>query len=291
MIKKFIVNSMAVATALSGMFFVSVSANAATADEVAALARSYGYSEEQIQQGYNEYYSDPEAYPPEKLDQVIEYLRRSGNQIIEPGLQVTTSATTAEPAQTVTTANNASNAGAGNVTVTGTNSQGQPATTTTAQNTSSITIKADDGSSFERISHSDFINMSYEEKVNYIRSFTTEQQQAIINSLTPEEYRSMLKQMPAEQKAEVVGELSKAAGAMGLNLTVEDLSDDSLTVAMRNSDGELLGRSTSGITVEDTGYDRTPLYIAAGSLFLAALGILTFVTHYSFRKPEKINGK
>ena len=133
--------------------------------------------------------------------------------------------------------------------------------------------------------------MSYEEKVNYIRSFTTEQQQAIINSLTPEEYRSMLKQMPAEQKAEVVGELSKAAGAMGLNLTVEDLSDDSLTVAMRNSDGELLGRSTSGITVEDTGYDRTPLYIAAGALFLAALGILTFVTRYSFRKPEKINEK
>ncbi len=282
MIKKIIVNSMAVATALSGMFFVSASANAATADEVAALARSYGYSEEQIQQGYNEYYSDPEAYPPEKLDQAIEYLRRSGNQIIEPGPQVTTSATTAEPAQTVTTANNASN----NVTATGTNSQGQPATTTTAQNTSPITIKADDGSSFERISHSDFINMSYEEKVNYIRSFTTEQQQAIINSLTPEEYRSMLKQMPAEQKAEVVGELSKAAGAMGLNLTVEDLSDDSLTVAMRNSDGELLGRSTSGITVEDTGYDRTPLYIAAG-----ALGILTFVTRYSFRKPEKINEK
>ncbi len=177
------------------------------------------------------------------------------------------------------------------MTATGTNSQGQPATTTTAQNTSPITIKADDGSSFERISHSDFINMSYEEKVNYIRSFTTEQQQAIINSLTPEEYRSMLKQMPAEQKAEVVGELSKAAGAMGLNLTVEDLSDDSLTVAMRNSDGELLGRSTSGITVEDTGYDRTPLYIAAGTLFLAALGILTFVTRYSFRKPEKINEK
>lgn len=78
---------------------------------------------------------------------------------------------------------------------------------------------------------------------------------------------------------------------MGLNLTVEDLSDDSLTVAMRNSDGELLGRSTSGITVEDTGYDRTPLYIAAGALFLGPALVTLLCTRYSFRKPEKINEK
>ena len=43
---------------------------------------------------------------------------------------------------------------------------------------------------------------------------------------------------------------------MGLNITVDEISDSSLTIAMRNESGELLNVSTAGASVEDTGYDR-----------------------------------
>ena len=60
----------------------SLTSNAATVDDVAAVARSYGYSEEDIQAGYNAYYENPDKYTPDILDQVIAYLHAAGNQII-----------------------------------------------------------------------------------------------------------------------------------------------------------------------------------------------------------------
>ena len=47
---------------------IPLAAKAATPDEAAAVARSYGYSEEDIQRAYNEYEQNPELYPPEKID-------------------------------------------------------------------------------------------------------------------------------------------------------------------------------------------------------------------------------
>ena len=85
---------------------------------------------------------------------------------------------------------------------------------------------------------------------------------------SPEEYKSLIKQSPADQKIQIVGKLSEAAEEMGLNVTVDEITDNSLTVAMRNEKGELLNVSTAGATVEDTGYDRRGL-LAASAAFIS----------------------
>lgn len=230
-------------TITAGMFAFSFTANATTADDVAAVARSYGYSEEDIQAGYNEYYSHPEDYPSERLDRAIAKLHEAGRQIVTTGPQ------SSDPVIVTTTAS----APDGNE---------SPAT----PQSSGITLTASDGTTFTRISREEFIKMSYQQKMAYISSFTPAQQQAIIDDLSPEEYRSLMKQTPAEQKVQIVGTLSEAAEEMGLNITVDEITDDSLTLAMRNDKGELVNVSTAGASVEDTGYDRRGIIAFAGIL-------------------------
>lgn len=247
------------------------SAMATTVDDVAAVARSYGYSEDDISQGYNAYYANPEKYPSEVLDQAIAYLHASGSQIIDtapqqPGSPVTTETTAETP----------------------TESQQDASADTEQQPVSDLTLTASDGSTFTRISREKFIAMSYDDKMAYVHSFTTEQQQAIIDDLSPEEYRAIIKQSPAEQKLKVVEKLSEAAGQMGLNITVDEITDDSLTVAMRNDKGELLNVSTAGVAVDDTGYDRRGL-LAASAAFIGIGITLAFMLIRRMKKNETEN--
>ena len=248
-IRKWLTISAVSVLASLGSTAFALSASATTVDDVAAVARSYGYSEDDIQAGYNAYYANPEAYPSETLDVAIAKLNEAGNQIITTGPQVTDVPTT------TTVAQNADKE-------------------TTPAKENDITVTANDGSTFTRISKEEFINKSYDEKMAYIRSFTPEQQQAIIDNLSPEEYRSLMKQSPAEQKLQVVSKLSEAVEELGLNITVDEISDDSLTIAMRNSDGELVNVSTAGTTVEDTGYDRRGILAIAAAIIAVAIGAM-----------------
>lgn len=249
MLKKFLASLAAATAAAAGMLAFSISAYATTVDDVAEVARSYGYSEEDIQAGYNEYYAHPEDYPEEKLDKAIKKLHEAGGQMVTTGPQVVDNTTTTVDASTQEPDNIPEGA---------------------------IMLTASDGTTFYRISREEFIAMSYDEKMAYISGFTPAQQQAIIDDLSPEEYRSIMKQMPADQKVQVVGTLSEAVEEMGLNITVSEITDDSLTVAMKNSKGELLNVSTAGARVEDTGYDRRGLIAAAGA-FIAAGAAALFV--------------
>lgn len=285
MIKKFIAYSFTAALTASCLFFSGMNANAASVDDVAAVARSYGYSEDQIQMGYNEYYLNPDEYPPERLDKVIAQLHAAGSQIVTTGPQVTDAYTT-----TVTTSTTAAQSTGVQTTVSGGSSAVVVTTVPDVTDSVVITLKTDDGASFDRISIKDFIALSYDDKMKYISSFTPEQQQAIINSLAPEEYQSILKQSPVDKKAQVVDKLSDAVEEMGLNINVDDISEDSLTISMRNKDGELVNRTTAGDTVENTGYNRSVLFAAAGGLFAAALGILFLLMRYSFAKKDRIEG-
>ena len=253
--KKTYVPFVASAAIAVGMLSCSFSASATTVDDVAAVARSYGYSEENIQEGYNEYYSHPEDYPSDRLDMVIEKLHDAGEQMITTGPQVV------DPVVTTTVA--------------AVNDDTNPAV-----GSDLITVTAGDGTTFTRISREAFINMSYDDKMAYLRTFTPAQQQAFIDDLSPEEYRSLMKQSPAEQKVKIVDKLSQAAEEMGLNITVDEVTDDSLTLAMRNDKGELVNVSTAGTTVEDTGYDRRGILAAAGVLICIAITAAYFIMRY-----------
>ena len=272
--------TLAVSAALSvcAVFANTMTSNATTIDDVAAVARHYGYSEDIIMQGYNKYYEDPELYTSEELDTVIAELHKSGYQLITTGPQnpdayttTTTTTTTAAPktdknGSTITTTATTSNKGG------------------SGNKNDVITLTLSDGSTFTRMSTKDFIRLSYADKMAYISTFTPAQQQAIIDALTPEEYRSLLKQAPQDTKLSVIDDLSKAADAMGMNITINEISDDSISVAMRNNSGELIGVANAGTIVEDTGYDRTELFITAGILILSAIAGMAVLIGKCFGK-------
>lgn len=254
-----------------------------TVDDVAAVARSYGISEEDIQLGYNAYNKNPEKYPPEKLDKVIASLHETGGNIVslvpyDPNYvfpDISAPAETTAPSGDTESSNTA-----------------ETPVTEQPQN-NMMTLTAPDGSSFTRISAEDFIAMSYDEKMAYLSGFTQDKQQVIIDNLTPAEYKSIIRQAPAEKKMEIVHSLSGAADEMGFSITVDEVTDDSLTLSMRNEEGTLVNVTGAGAAVEDTGYDRRGIFAAAAAAFLAALSGLMLIADRCFTKDETegINGK
>jgi hypothetical protein len=129
--------------------------------------------------------------------------------------------------------------------------------------------------------------MSYNEKMAYIATFTPEQQQAFINNLSADEYRSLLKQAPTDTKADVVEKLSQAMSSMGVHVNIGELSDDKVSLNMTDKDGNLLGTANAGVIVEDTGYDRSFIIKTAAALFALAAGVLSVVL-FKFNSRRKV---
>ena len=280
MIKKIFTAFSAIATMFCGMTMLSFSASATTIDDVAEVARSYGYSEDLIMQGYNYYYENPNNYTSADFDAAIAELHNAGGSMITTGVYNPDGyKPTTTVAVTTSVANNSNN---NKTSTTSTTPNSQTQNPVDVNDNDSITLKMNDGSTFTRMSAKEFIKLSYNDKMAYLQTFTPEQQQVFINNLSPEEYRSLLKQLPADKKIDVVDKLSNAVDNMGLNITINDITDDSLSVAMKNDDGELLGVANAGIIVEETGYNRNGVFAVAAILFaIAAMGIF-FVSRKCF---------
>ncbi len=290
MFRRYLAYIASAAVTVCSLMAFSMSAAATTVDDVAETARKYGYSEDLIMQAYNKYYEDPSMYTSEDFDLAIEKLDAAGYQLVttapqDPNAFTTTAATevttvpVSEAPVTTSVAVVTDTAGS-----TVTDAAGSAVTTIVTQapksgngggnsghsSSGEITYKMSDGTTFTRMSRAAFIKLSYEDKMAYIRTFTPEQQQIIINDLSPEERRNMLQQAPTTTKMDVIDELSKAVEAMGMNITINEISDNSVSVAMRNKDGELVGVAAAGNRVEDTGYDRRGIYGLAALLVAAA---------------------
>lgn len=268
--KKFIVRLAASAAVIGGVLSGSLSANAATIDEVAAVARQYGYPEEYIQNGITMYYTEPEEYPPEKLDKAIEAIQNGGEELLQQYF----------PDCTVPSSGN----GNTGQTVTTTTSSGNGSSSSTSTNTGKG--GGTGGTVIDRISEEEFINMTYEEKKAYMAGFSDEELAQFIASLSPAEYKSMMSQLPTDQKLIIVDSMAKAGDAMGMNLTVDEISDDKLSFSVRDDNGQLVGVAAAGIIVEDTGYDYRILFSVAGVLLVAAAGGLILVVRRCFGKNK-----
>lgn len=268
--KHFSAKMLTAAAVICAVMSAPIYASAATPEEAAELARQYGYSEDLIQQAWNEYYANPELYPPEVIDQYMEQLRQSGNKIVtnvpyDPNATVPPAATQTSPSTTTTAAGSE---------------------TTTPVQPDVITLTMPDGSTFTRISKEAFIALSYEEKQAYLSTFTPEQQTVFIQNLSPEEYKSLLKQLPADRKMEVIDDMKQITDGMGFTLTVDEVSDENVQISMKNSDGELVAVGQAKDVVENTGYDRRGLFAAAGALFAAAAAGMIVVAKKCFGREE-----
>lgn len=280
MIKKILITALCSVAAVFGTAAYSLNANATTVEDVMAEARYWGYPESTIQDAYNYYLQNPESYHEEEFDMAIKYLRDAGKNLVTTNSQqhdkivgtTTTTTTTSDTSQTNNSGSTSTKPNTGN--------------NDTPVSSNMITLTMPDGTKFDRISKEDFIKLSYDEKMAYISSFTPDQQQVIIDNLSPEERRSILKQLPVDQKVDVVNGLSDAMKTMGLNISIEEVSDDSLELSMRNKSGELVSVSNAVTLVEETGYDRRKIFAVAGALFsVSAIGLYILI-HQTFNRKE-----
>lgn len=273
--KKFFVQLAASAAVMCGIFAGALSANAATVDDVAAVARQHGYPEEIIQQGYNLYYTNPDAYTSEDYDAAIAKIINGGEQLKAEFFGYIGYTTTAP-----------SNGGTSQTVTTTAPTQGGSQSTTP-----SSSGNGNSGLSFERISEEEFIKMTYEEKKAYIASLTPEQAQEFMNSLSPEEMKSMMSQLPADKKLEQIDNMSQVGEQLGMNISVDEITDDKLSLQIRDEDGTLVGVAAAGVTVEDTGYDYRLLFSLSGMLIVSAAGGLIFVARKCFGKKNGVGNE
>lgn len=288
MLKKYIIAAFAAAAV--GTAAYGMTAFATTVDDVAEVARQYGYSEDMIQQGYNKYYQNPDAYSEADFEEAIAALHEAGSQVVTTGsydpeaytrTTTTTSAvSTTQSNETKPSSTQKTDSGNGQTTSAASSStQAAP-----VDSDPDITLTTNDGSTFTRMGTKEFIALSYEEKMAYLRTFTPEQQQIIIDNLTPAEYRSLLKQAPADTKMNVISDLSQAAQSLDMNITINEISEDSVSVAMRdNNSGELLAVANAGAVVEETGYDRRGVLTLSAALILGAFAGLGILLRKCFR--------
>lgn len=270
---------------IAGVLSCSLTSYATTVDDVARVARELGYGEDVIQKGYNNYYAEPDKYTSEDLDKAIAQLYETS------GIILTTAPQNPQPAVTTTTVTTESDT-SNNTTGAGENTSPDDGNsndnTNNDNNVGGITLQMPDGSEFTRITADDFIKLSYDEKMNYIRNFTPEQQQVIFDNLTPEEHKSLLKQLPVEQKIEVVDSMASVGETLGINVSVEEISEDNISLSMRNDEGELVGIANAGTSlVEDTGYDRRGILALSAGLITIAGILLAAVARYFRTGDEK----
>ncbi len=295
------ITALAGAALVCGLACVPAAAQAATPAEAEAAARACGIPEEDIQAAWNVFYEDPEKYTPEVIDAMIEKLYAAQGMIVTnvpynpdavipaltdaaqaPAGTVTTTAPVSQDDQTAPSTDSASPtespspaAPSGGNNAGGNNSGGNTAEP-------DITLTMPDGTTFARIGKNRFIALSYEDKIAYLGTFTPAQQSVFIENLAPEEYRSLLKQLPSDQKLDVINALSGVTDDLGLTITVDELTDDSAKISLRDAKGELKGIAEAGKLVADTGYNRRGFFALCGALIAAAFGGLAILVHSCF---------
>ncbi len=273
-----------------------ICANAATPEEAAALARSMGLPESLIQAGWNKYYEDPSMYPPELIDSYMATLRSMNQDMINqlladngyapstPPPAATTAPQQQENSSTTTAASE--NDTSETTTTANANSSGNNQNNNNTNKGDKITLTLPDGSTFDRISSKDFAAMSLDEKRAYISGLTPDQKSAFLSNMTPEDYKSLIKQLPIDNKAEIIDGMADITGQLGLTLSVDELTDDNFVLSMKDQDGKLVAQSAASDTVAATGYDRRGILALAAAL--AAMGIAgtAYIVNKSFGGKE-----
>lgn len=267
-----------------------ISANAATPEEAAALARSMGIPESLIQAGWNKYYEDPDMYPPELIDSYMATLRgmnqdminqliiENGGSVSTPQTLATTTSAQSSSENTVTTPASSGNTSEGG--------NGSSENSSSSSKGDKITLTLPDGSTFDRISSKEFSAMSLDEKRAYIASLTPDQKTAFLSNMSPEDYKSLLKQLPIENKTDIIDGMADITNQLGLTLSVDELTDNNLVLSMKDQDGKLVALSAVSDTVAATGYDRRGILALAAALTSLGLFGTALVVKKSFGNKE-----
>ena len=241
------------------------SVSAYTPDEVAQKAREAGWPETLIQTGYNQWASG--EFSQEELDEaydsVLDYNEQTEEFIynqfgIDPDearqkiaekeaqVQKETSSETQPASETVQ------------------DSETSASETETQAETSETSQKTDT----QFISDSEFINMNMDEKKAYVNSLSSDEKTEFLSSLSTEARNSIIKQLPTEDKVAIMQKYIDTASTMGMNVTVDELTEKDISVTVRNNDGIVVDKAEVGVVIDETGISHTK------PLLFAVIGIL-----------------
>lgn len=261
--KNYVKGITALITAVCSMALPSFSAYSATVDECAEVARSYGVSESAIQSAYNAYYANPDKYTSEDFDVIIDTLHLYGTDsdaAIKAYFGITDNPDTPETPETPT----------------------QPATTAPADDNNSSSAET------TTVTEKDisFADMDINQKADYINSLPESERSSFIENLSTEERNSIIKQLPIDDKTELLSRFAEAGKQMGLNMTVDEITNDSVSLSVRNDEGVLVDQSSMGVIVEDTGYDYRMIFaLVSAGIIASSAGI--FLIFRKMSKDEK----
>ncbi len=132
-----------------------------------------------------------------------------------------------------------------------------------------------------------FVDMTMQEKIDYVNQMPAEERSNYLSNLTPEERNSFIKQLPLNDKADVLNEFLGVGDSLGLHFTVDEMTNDTVVVSARDKNGKLIDVSAMGVTVEETGKSYTlPITIAA---LLAGGGVSGIAALVFFAGRKKQN--
>ena len=269
---------------------VCIPANAYTADDVSAKARQAGWPETLIQMGYNEWSSGD--YSQDKLDTAYEKVQEYNSQTKDlicnyfgvdpeeiPDPEEKGGSDTSDSPQTPTNSDS--------------EQTGENASTAETENADSSenqsaaeTVTKKDGTTEPRIEPSDFIKMTFEEKIDYVNQLEDTSKNEFVASLSKEEKNSMLKQMPVEDKVALMESYIDTAGSMGLNVSVDSLTEENISLTVRNDEGRIVDKAAVGVVVDETGISHTkPLLLSLAGILTAVFGFMGLYRY--IRKTEE----
>ncbi|MDE5792748.1 MAG: hypothetical protein K2H66_04400 [Oscillospiraceae bacterium] len=205
-----------------------------TVDDIITMAKEVGYPEDWIQTGENEWESNSESYTQDDLDTIYHKVEAYKKKQDEEFGKIFPPST--EPSPEL------------------------PQETVAPQD--------------NRIDSNQFINMTLEEKQNYINSLSDSEREAFLASLSPSERNSIMKQLPTDQKILLMQDYIDTANTMGLNVSVDSITDDNISLTIRNDDGIIINKADVGVIIDETGISHTK------PLLFAGVGILTAIAGF-----------
>ena len=247
----------------------NLSASAYTADDVAAKARAAGWPETLIQTGYNQWASG--EYTQDQLDSAYSSVS-SYNEQTEEFIYNSLGIDTDEARQKIAEQEAAKNEETAD---TQTETQAEMQAETQQESVSSNAEKY--------ISDDEFIDMSMEEKQEYVNSLPAEEKTEFVTNLSREAKNSIIKQLPTEEKAAIMQKYIDTASTMGMNVTVDSITEKDISVTVRNADGIVIDKAEVGVVIDETGISHTKPLTAAGIGLLVSLagfgGLYWYIRH------------
>ncbi len=134
-----------------------------------------------------------------------------------------------------------------------------------------------------------FINMTLEEKQDYVESLPENQRAAFLASLSTSERNSVIKQMDTDSQANVMSGFIGLGEQLGMHISVDQIGGEGISYSVRNSDGDLIDANSVSAAADDTGWNMTVPVLGGSLMTLAAFGGLAWLCIRS-KKQEAFDG-